>query len=267
MSHAPDSATARIAVVGTGRIGRYLIDRAAAAEDIDLVGVLVREKKSFVDDDVQLTDPADLVALDPDLVVEAGTPGVLVDYAEAMLAAGDVMALSGSAFADREDEAHIVAASEASGNAVYLPHAALFGVDGLVDARGELESVHIEARKDPAHLDFEYADDAPEFDPDAGEEVLYEGPTRGLCRRFPRNFNSHATVALSGLGLDDTTSTLIADPSAETAYHEITATGDGFELVAVRDSAIEGVTGDYTLVSTWGSIRRVLATGGGLRFI
>jgi len=27
------------------------------------------------------------------------------------------------------------------------------------------------------------------------------------------------------------------------------------------------VTGDYTLVSTWGSIRRVLADGGGLRFV
>lgn len=258
-----------VAVVGSGRIGRDLIERAVAADDVDLAGVLVRTHKDDlpVPDDRQTTDLDDLLGRDPDLVVEAATPGVLVEYAEELLAATDLMALSGSAFADPDDEARLVGAAEDGGHALWLPHAALFGVDGLVDAPGELESVHIEARKDPAHLDFEYADGAPEFEEGGGETVLYEGSTRGLCERFPRNFNSHATVALAGLGLDDTTSTLIADPSAETAYHEITATGDGFELVAIRDSAIEGVTGDYTLVSTWGSVRRVLATGGGLRFV
>ncbi|MFC7097051.1 aspartate dehydrogenase domain-containing protein [Halobaculum marinum] len=261
------SDTPRLAVVGSGRIGADLIERAQAAEDVDLVGVLVRTEKGFLDPDLQVTTPADLVARHPDLIVEAATPGVLVDYAEELLAAADLMALSGSAFADPDDEAHLRAASDEAGNAIYLPHAALFGIDGLADARSELDSVHIEARKDPAHLDFEYAEEAPEFEAGAGETVLYEGPTRGLCRRFPRNFNSHASAALAGLGLDDTTSTLIADPDAETAYHEITATGEGFELVAVRDSAIEGVTGDFTLVSTWGSVRRVLATGGGLRFV
>ncbi|WP_284012934.1 aspartate dehydrogenase domain-containing protein [Halobaculum litoreum] len=261
------SDTPRLAVVGSGRIGADLIERATASDDVALAGVLVREEKAFLDPDLQVTTPAALVARDPDLVVEAATPGVLVDYAEELLAGADLMALSGSAFADPGDEAHLRAASEDAGNAIYLPHAALFGIDGLADARSELESVHIEARKDPAHLDFEYAAEAPDFEAGDGEVVLYEGPTRGLCERFPRNFNSHATAALAGLGLDDTTSTLIADSDAETAYHEITATGEGFELVAVRDSAIEGVTGDFTLVSTWGSIRRVLATGGGLRFV
>jgi aspartate dehydrogenase len=43
---------------------------------------------------------------------------------------------------------------------------------------------------------------------------------------------------------------LVADPDVGTAKHVITAAGDGFELEAVRDSDIEGVTGDYTLVST-----------------
>ncbi|KPN30005.1 hypothetical protein SY89_00725 [Halolamina pelagica] len=69
------------------------------------------------------------------------------------------------------------------------------------------------------------------------------------------------------MGLDDTSSRLVADPDQASAYHRITATGPGFELEAVRDSAIEGVTGDYTLVSTWGSVRRVLGADEGLRFL
>jgi aspartate dehydrogenase len=97
--------------------------------------------------------------------------------------------------------------------------------------------------------------------------VVYEGSTRGLCRRFPRNFNSHAAVAMAGLGLDETTSRLVADPEATTAKHVITATGEGFELEAVRDSEIEGVTGDYTLVSTWGSVRRILRADDGPQFV
>jgi aspartate dehydrogenase len=149
---------------------------------------------------------------------------------------------------------------------MYLSHGALFGIDGLADGREALEEVHIEATKAPDHLDFEYAG---EVDPDdiEGRTVVYDGPTRGLCERFPRNFNSHAALAMAGLGLDDTTSKLVADPDQETALHVITASGPGFELEAVRDSAIEGVTGDYTLVSTWGSMRRILKADEGVQFV
>jgi aspartate dehydrogenase len=72
---------------------------------------------------------------------------------------------------------------------------------------------------------------------------------------------------MAGLGLDETTSRLVADPAAETARHVTTATGDGFELEAVRDSDIEGVTGDYTLVSTWGSMQRILQADDGPVFV
>jgi aspartate dehydrogenase len=168
--------------------------------------------------------------------------------------------------ADPEVEDRLTDLATASEHDLYLPHAALFGIDGLVDAGDTLQSVHIEARKAPDHLDFEYAD---AVDPAAveGGTVLHEGPTRGLCQRFPRNFNSHAAMALAGLGLDATTSRLIVDSERASAKHVVTATGPGFELEAVRDSAIEGVTGDYTLVSTWGSVRRVLGVDEGPRFL
>ncbi|GAB7093919.1 aspartate dehydrogenase [Halolamina litorea] len=257
--------THRIGLLGYGRIGTDLADRVRQASDTELAYVYVRSLKSEIDEP-QLTDPDELADHPVDLVVEAATPAVLAELAEPILAGSDLLALSGSAFADPEVEARLTDLATESDHDLYLPHAALFGIDGLVDAREALDSVHIEARKAPGHLDFEYAD---AVDPATieGTTVLYEGPTRGLCARFPRNFNSHAAMALAGLGLDETTSRLVVDPEQASARHVITATGPGFDLEAVRDSAIEGVTGDYTLVSTWGSMRRVLGADEGLRFL
>ena len=215
---------------------------------------------------MQITDPAALADRPVDLCVEVATHEVVADLGEAVLESSDLMVLSGSAFAEAGVEERLVAAAEAAGTGVYLPHAALLGVDGLVDARGALETVEIEAVKAPDHLDFSYTDEVSPDDVD-GRTVLYDGPVRGLCRRFPRNFNSHACVALAGLGLDETRTRLVADPAAESADHVIRASGEGFDLEIVRESAIEGVTGDYTLVSTWGSIRRVLLADRGLRFV
>jgi aspartate dehydrogenase len=255
-----------IGLLGFGRIGRALADYVESDPDFELDYVLVRSEKDDLPSEKQVTEPAELANRPVDLAVEAATHEVLADLGETVLEASDLMVLSGSAFVDESVEQRLVATADANDAAVYLPHAALLGVDGLVDARGALDSVSIRATKAPDHLDFEYTDEVSPDDVE-GRTVLYEGPVRGLCERFPRNFNSHAAVALASLGLDDTQSRLVADPSVDSADHVITASGEGFDLEITRRSAIEGVTGDYTLVSIWGSIRRVLHADGGLRFL
>jgi len=258
--------THTVALLGFGRIGRALYDYIESDPDFELGYVLVRSEKDGLPAEKQVTDSAALADRPVDLVVEAATHEVLADLGETVLEASDLMVLSGSAFTDDGVRERLESAADAHGTEVFLPHAALLGIDGLVDARGALDSVSIRATKAPSHLDFSYAADLDPDDVD-GRTVLYEGPVRGLCERFPRNFNSHAAVALASLGLDDTDSTLVADPSVESADHVITASGDGFDLEIVRESAIEGVTGDYTLVSIWGSIRRALKADGGVTFL
>jgi aspartate dehydrogenase len=258
--------THRIGLVGHGRIGTDLAARVRAADDLELAYVLVRSPDPDLPDDLQVTDPDAIGDRPVDLAVEAATPAALSSLADSLLAASALLVLSASAFADPDVERRLRGVVEGAPNDCHLPHGALFGVDGLVDARESLESVHVEVTKAPDHLDFDYAGEMDESEV-TGRSVLYEGPTRGLCRLFPRNFNSHAVVAMAGLGLDDTTSRLVADPAATSANHVVTASGPGFDLEATRDSAIEGVTGDYTLVSTWGSIRRVLGADDGLRFV
>ncbi|WP_137286336.1 aspartate dehydrogenase domain-containing protein [Halorussus salinisoli] len=258
--------TYTVALLGFGRIGRALYDYVESDPDFELGYVFVRSQKEGVPADKQVTDPSELTDRPVDLVVEAATHEVVADLGETVLESSDLMVLSGSAFVDEEVEERLVTTAEANDTDVYLPHAALLGIDGLVDARDALDTVSIRATKAPSHLDFGYADSLDPDDVD-GRTVLYEGPVRGLCELFPRNFNSHAAVALASLGLDDTESKLVADPSADSADHVIAASGDGFDLEIVRRSAIEGVTGDYTLVSIWGSVRRVLDADGGVTFL
>ncbi|MFB6298682.1 MAG: aspartate dehydrogenase domain-containing protein [Halobacteriales archaeon] len=260
------AATRTIGLLGYGRIGSALHEYIRATAGIDLDYALVRTPKDGLSTDQQLTDPAALRERPVDLCVEAATHEVLADLGERVLKRDDLLVLSGSAFADPDVEARLTDVATANDTAIYLPHAALLGIDGLVDARDALETVAIEATKAPDHLDFSYTDELSPADVD-GRTVLYEGPVRGLCQRFPRNFNSHGAVAMASLGFDETRSTLIADPAADSADHVISAAGDGFDLEITRKSAIEGVTGDYTLISTWGSIRRILADDRGLRFV
>jgi len=258
--------THTVALLGFGRIGRALYDYIESDPDFELGYAFVRSRKDGLPSEKQVTDPSELGERPVDLVVEAATHEVLSDLGETVLEASDLLVLSGSAFVDETVERRLLGVADAHGTEVYLPHAALLGIDGLLDARDALDSVSIRATKAPSHLDFEYADDLDPSDVD-GRTVLYEGPVRGLCERFPRNFNSHAAVALASLGLDETESTLVADPSADDARHVITASGEGFDLEIVRESAIEGVTGDYTLVSIWGSIRRALDADEGMTFL
>ncbi|MFB6161709.1 MAG: aspartate dehydrogenase domain-containing protein [Haloferacaceae archaeon] len=255
-----------IGLVGYGRIGRALHEYVRDDPAFELDYALVRSEKEGLPAAKQLTDPDALSDRPVDLCVEAATHEVLADLGAPVLEASDLMVLSGSAFVDRAVERRLVDAAAAAGTSVYLPHAALLGIDGLVDAGDTLTAVDIEATKAPDHLDFSYTDELSPDDVD-GRTVLYDGPVRGLCRRFPRNFNSHAGVALASLGLDEVHSTLVADPAADSADHVITASGEGYDLEIVRESAIEGVTGDYTLVSIWGSMRRVLGADGGVTFV
>jgi len=255
-----------VGLLGFGRIGRALADSVETDPDFELDYVFVRSGKDDLRAETQVTDPAALADRPVDLVVEAATHEVVAELGERVLETSDLMVLSGSAFVDEGVEDRLAGTAADHGTEVYLPHAALLGIDGLVDARSALDAVSIRATKSPDHLDFGYTDDLSPDDVE-GRTVLYEGPVRGLCARFPRNFNSHAAVALASLGLDETESTLVADPDADTADHVITASGEGFALEITRESAIEGVTGDYTLVSIWGSMRRVLRADDGVTFV
>ena len=75
-------------------------------------------------------------------------------------------------------------------------------MDALLENRDVWESVEVVMKKPPANVDCANVG----IDPDSikTETVLYDGPTRGICPKFPRNVNTHASIAYAGIGFDRT---------------------------------------------------------------
>ena len=136
-----------------------------------------------------------------------------------------------------------------SKKSIYLPHGAILGVDGIADGRKIIKNVTIETIKSPSSLGL--VTDS--------YEIVYEGPTREACRRFPRNVNVHVTIALAGIGFDRTQSKIIADPSVKTNSHIVHVEGDGMNFeIHISSEANGAVTGKYTPYSAVSSMHRVL---------
>ena len=163
-----------------------------------------------------------------------------------------------TAFSDESFEQYALELCERYGRRIYLPHGAILGLDGLYDARPLLREVRVTTTKSPKSLGL----------PDGERTVVYEGPTREACGKFPRNVNVHAAVALAGLGFDQTVSRIIADPAVTTNSHLIEISGEGINFtIQVASAAGEGVTGAYTPISACGSLDRVLGKTAGCFFV
>ena len=255
-----------IGLLGFGHIAKYLYKKINSDPRFDLRYVYVRNIKKELPEELQIIDPSRLEDIPVDLCIEAATHEVVGSLGKKVLATSDLMVLSCSALSFPDIESQIVKSAKKYHHNIWIPHGALLGIDGLLDSQTMLKKVSITSTKSHENLDFSFTDIDIEF-PISKPTVLYEGSTRGLAQTFPRNFNSHAAIALSSLGLDETTSKLIADPETDVGRHIITAIGEGFQFEITRDSLMTGVTGDYTLFSTWGSIQRVMDKKTGIKFI
>jgi predicted dinucleotide-utilizing enzyme len=255
---------ARIGLVGLGYIGRYVYEQVSSRPELGLEIAFVHEQAAErlagLPTEVVLPDIRNFAARRPDLVVEMAHPAVTRQFGELFLQATDYMPLSMTAFADEELQQRLLETARRSGTCLFVPHGAVVGLENIFEGRDLWEEVTMVMKKSPKNLDFSTA---PQCKPAeiTKATVLYDGPTRAVCLLFPRNVNSHATVALAGIGFDRTRSVLIADPSLDVSVIELTAQGQGVAMRIERSNPLKGVSGVFTLNSTLAAITRAKGSG------
>jgi aspartate dehydrogenase len=215
----------RVGLIGLGAIGRAVVQLLAseAAREVVVVGALVRDParpRREVGFPVVGTADA-LLALDPEIVVEAGGHAALSAHGPAILRAGrDLVAVSVGAFALPETHDALLAAT-CGGGRIVVASGAIGALDAISSATlGGLERVTHTTRKPPRSLlDVEEAAGLTEA------REIFRGSAREGALRFPESINVAAAVSLAGIGLDRTEVCVIADPAVTRNHHEVVAEG------------------------------------------
>lgn len=257
-----------VGIIGYGRIGSYLHKKIENTPglSVSFIYEIVGEKTAELPVSILVKDLESLEQRKADLVVEAADFRAVEALAPQIVRGSEMLILSASALADEAFTTRLQSICEETGHRFHIPHGALLGMDGFQDGRTTFDEISITTVKSPKNLDFTFQKRWT-MEEIKERTVLHDGSTRDACKLFPRNVNAHAVLAISGLGFDRTRSVLIADPDATTASHYIVAKGGGTTTEIKQSSPIKGVTGDFTLASVYGTIRRILIQSRGLNVV
>jgi aspartate dehydrogenase len=249
----------RIGILGCGSIGGLLAREALSDPSMELDFVFDIDEKYMdgIPAACRITSQAAMLGRSVDLVVEAAHADLLKAVGLELLETSDLLMFSVTALADDAFRTALDAKAKATGRRVYIPHGAMIGIDGIADAGPTLQQVTVTTTKHPRSLGLT----------EETSRVVYDGPTREACARFPRNVNVHASIALAGLGFDRTRSRIVSDPAVTTNSHLVEVAGDGYRFsIEVHSEAGGKVGGAYTPQSALSTLRRVCAGSGGVRF-
>jgi predicted dinucleotide-utilizing enzyme len=260
------SETTRVGLIGYGQIGAAVRDMIDSDDDNGMEVVFIHDQDTGrlqdLPDGLGLEDLGRFDDRGADLIVEMAHPAVTREWGTRILEKTNYMFISVTALADQEIEAAIEATAAKHGTRAFVPHGGVVGMDALLENRDVWESVDVVMKKPPKNVDCA----AVGLDPDSitEETVLYDGPTRGICPKFPRNVNTHAAIAYAGIGFDRTHSLLLVNPEWDTAVVAIHAQGPGIELKVERNEGITGVTGASTPASIYNTVQMIGSTGPGI---
>jgi aspartate dehydrogenase len=222
----------RAGLIGYGAVGQEVCALVAggAAGDASIVGILVRDPSKYGEEARRLGVPFldradDLLALGPDVVVEAGGHDALRAHVATILSAGiDVLSLSVGALADPSIHEAIEDAARRGGARLRVVSGAIAGLDAISSAAvGPIDRVRHTVRKPPATLLPE--EEAAAVVESGESRELFSGTAREAALRFPANVNVVAAVSLAGIGLDRTEARVLADPSVVRNTHDVEVEG------------------------------------------
>jgi len=215
----------RIAVIGAGAIGRYVIEHLQR-DGLGPAAVIMRDPARAAPGLPAVGAVAELPPGITHLVDCAGHPGLIAHGAQALARGIDVITVSLGALADDALAAKLAVAAAEGGARLHLASGSIGALDVLrAGAVGGLTRVRYTGRKLPAAWRGSPAETALDLDHLTGPATHFEGTARQAALSYPKNANVAAAVALAGLGFDKTEVRLIADPAAPGNLHEVEAEG------------------------------------------
>jgi aspartate dehydrogenase len=214
----------KIGLIGFGAIGASLAEYLSGAfgEHGVLAALLVRPSqvslasKAISHGALVTDDSAAFFSRDVDVVVEAAGHTAVLDYGCETLDRGrDLCLLSTGALANEQLRGRLQDAAKRAHSRVFIPAGALAGFDGLqsLNADGLLSVKYISTKPPEAWRDTA-AERMVSLDSLTAPCVVFQGSAREAALLYPKNANLAATVALTGIGFEDTQVELIADPNA-----------------------------------------------------
>jgi aspartate dehydrogenase len=231
----------RFAIAGCGFLGNIVADawRQGLLADYELVGCLGRNAESVATLAAKnhcqpCSNLEELLALRPDYVVEAASPGLLREIAEPTLSAGaSLVVLSIGAFADADFLARVQTLARDRGRRVHLASGAIGGFDVLRTAAlmSGIEA-SIRTEKGPASLR-----GTPIFSDDLltaeKPSEVFAGNASDAIALFPTKVNVAVAAALATAGVAATRVSINSVPGFEGDDHRIEVRGE--EVHAVVD--------------------------------
>ncbi|MCG6205267.1 aspartate dehydrogenase [Rhodopseudomonas sp. HC1] len=227
----------KIAVIGYGAIGRFLIEQLDAVPDVEVAAIYSVPTPADRTERV-VTSLDALLATRPDLVVECAGHRALSECGEAVLRSGvDLLVVSVGALADPALEQQLRTAAR-NGGRLLIAAGALGGLDALSTAReAGLDSVSYVGKKAPAAWTHTPAEDMVDLTSITSAVTFLECDARTAALRFPQNANVVAAIALAGLGFERTQVSLVVDPASNGNNHSFVARGAFGEIAMTTRSA------------------------------
>ena len=228
----------KIALIGFGTIGKKLYELICSEQLLEVAFTY------DIADEIHYEDFNKV-----DLVVETAVPQVVAQYGREIVKRTNFMPFSITALSNQQLFDDILSIISANQHQLFIPHGAILGLDGIFDGSKLFDYVQITTIKNPKSLGRQ----------DKARCTLFEGSAREVAKLMPRNVNVHAALALAGIGFDRTKSVLISDPGTIENTHIITAktANTTFEIVT-KSNPIGAVTGAFTPISAYGSVKRAL---------
>ncbi|NKB39200.1 MAG: aspartate dehydrogenase [Gammaproteobacteria bacterium] len=222
----------RVGIIGFGGMGRVvcrvLLEQGHDA-NIEIAGVIVsaedyKEAEKYNTMNIPLLDSfEDLMRQKPDVIAECAGHDAVRQYGHEVLSAGiSLLVISIGALAEESLYEQLRETAKLNDASVYLPAGAVGGIDALTAARlAGLQKVTYRGRKPALAWRGTPAEETLDLTGLYKAECFYSGSARDAALAFPRNSNVAATVALAGLGFDETRVELLADPDISENMHEL----------------------------------------------